>query len=150
MERLELTPESEFGLYKSIFMHRIFNKAYELDENVIGSISYKQLRDIALALEQYKGVPKYGPYRDYVNVCAVELVETIKSSAENDNVNLEQYKSELNDLLEGECEYPLEVITEMTPRQKVKNWLEWNGIQDFTDDILDVISAAYNINLNRD
>ena len=38
-------------------------------------------------------------------------------------------------------------IAEMSPRQKVKNWLEWNGIQGFTDDILDVVSAAYDIML---
>ncbi len=97
---------TKFKLFIHTFLPRILNKAYELDENVIGSVSYKQLRDIVLALEQYKGIPEYGPFRDYVNACAAELVETIKSSAENDNANLEQYTSELNDLeRECECEY---------------------------------------------
>lgn len=59
-------------------------------------------------------------------------------------------KELLQDCLEGDCEYPLEVIAEMAPRQKVKNWLEWNGIQGFTDDILDAVSAAYGIILEPD
>lgn len=62
----------------------------------------------------------------------------------------EDQKDLLENCLEGDCEYPLEVIAEMTPRQKVKNWLEWNGIQGFTDDILDVVSAAYDIILEPD
>lgn len=59
-------------------------------------------------------------------------------------------KELLQDCLEGDCEYPLEVIAEMTPRQKINNWLIWNGIQGFTDDILDVVSAAYGIILEPD
>lgn len=62
----------------------------------------------------------------------------------------EDQKELLQDCLEGDCEYPREVIAEMTPRQKVKNWLEWNGIQGYTDDILDVVSAAYGIILEPD
>lgn len=51
-----------------------------------------------------------------------------------------------------ECDYgcPLEVIAEMTPRQKINNWLIWSGIEGFTDDILDAISAAYGIILEPD
>ena len=62
----------------------------------------------------------------------------------------EDQKKLLQDCLECDCEYPLEVIAEMTPRQKVNAWLIWNGIQGFTDDILDVISAAYGIILEPD
>ena len=62
----------------------------------------------------------------------------------------EDQKKLLQDCLEGDCEYPLEVIAEMTPRQKVNAWLIWNGIQGFTDDILDVVSAAYGIILEPD
>lgn len=40
-------------------------------------------------------------------------------------------KKLLQDCLEGDCEYPLEVIAEMTSRQKVNAWLIWNGIQGF-------------------
>lgn len=61
-----------------------------------------------------------------------------------------EQKELLQDCLEGDCEYSLEVIAEMTPRQKVKNWLEWNGIEGFTDDILDAVSAAYGIILEPD
>lgn len=49
-----------------------------------------------------------------------------------------------------DCEYPLEVIAKMTPRQKINNYLIWNGIEGFTDDILNVISAAYGIILEPD
>lgn len=62
----------------------------------------------------------------------------------------EDQKKLLQDCLEGDCEYPLEVIAEMTPRQKVNAWLIWNGIEGFTDDILDAVSAAYGIILEPD
>lgn len=62
----------------------------------------------------------------------------------------EEQKELLQNYLEDDCEYSPEMITKMTPRQKVKNWLEWNGIQGFTDDILDVVSAAYGIILEPD
>lgn len=59
-------------------------------------------------------------------------------------------KDLLQETLGCDCEYPLEVIAEMTPRQKINAWLIWNGIQGFTDDILDVVSAAYGIILEPD
>lgn len=61
-----------------------------------------------------------------------------------------EQKALLQNYLEDDCEYSPEAIAKMTPRQKVKNWLEWNGIQGFTNDILDVVSAAYNIILEPD
>ncbi len=68
----------------------------------------------------------------------------------------EEQKEFLQNCLECECdcECPLEVIAEMTPlRQKINNYLIWNSIEGFTDDILDAVSAAYGIilepNLNR-
>lgn len=78
-------------------------------------------------------VPKY----------LAELRSQLQSTAEDQ-------KKLLQETLEGDCEYPLEVIAEMTPRQKVNAWLIWNGIQGFTDDILDVVSAAYGIILEPD
>ena len=62
----------------------------------------------------------------------------------------ENQKDLLQNCLCNDCEYPLEVVAEMTPRQKINNYLIWNGIQGFTDDILDVISAAYDIILEPD
>jgi hypothetical protein len=56
-------------------------------------------------------------------------------------------KKLLQNCLFSDCEFFHMEIAEMSPRQKVKNWLEWNGIQGFTDDILDVVSAAYDIML---
>lgn len=61
-----------------------------------------------------------------------------------------EQKELLQNCLECDCEYPLEVISEMTPRQKVNNYLICSGIEGFTDDILDVISAAYGIILEPD
>lgn len=66
------------------------------------------------------------------------------------NSTYEDQKELLQGTLEGECEYPLEVIAEMTPRQKINNYLLYNGIEGFTDDILDAVSAAYGIILEPD
>ena len=62
----------------------------------------------------------------------------------------EEQKELLQNCLECDCEYPLEVIAKMTPRQKINNYLIWNGIEGFTDDILDAVSAAYGIILEPD
>lgn len=59
-------------------------------------------------------------------------------------------QKDLEETLEGDCKYSHEIIAEMTPRQKVNAWLIWNGIQGFTDDILDIVSAAYDIILEPD
>ena len=61
-----------------------------------------------------------------------------------------EQKEFLQNWLECDCEYPLEVIAKMTPRQKINNYLIWNGIEGFTDDILDAVSAAYGIILEPD
>lgn len=78
-----------------------------------------------------------------VDRCVVTMRKQLESTREDQEALLQ-------DCLEGECEYPLEVIAEMTPRQKINNYLVWNGIEGFTDDILDVISAAYGIILEPD
>lgn len=75
--------------------------------------------------------------------CAGSMDNQLQSTAEDQ-------KELLQETLEGDCEYPLEVIAKMTPRQKVNAWLIWNDIQGFTDDILDVVSAAYGIILEPD
>lgn len=89
-------------------------------------------------------------YSRFVNDIGFLTVKCIASMENQLKTTHEDQKKLLQDCLEGECEYPLEVITEMTPRQKINNWLEWNGIQGFTDDILDVVSAAYGIILEPD
>lgn len=70
--------------------------------------------------------------------CIASMNNQLQSTAENQ-------KEFLQNCLECDCEYPLEVIAKMTPRQKINNYLIWNGIQGFTNDILDAISAAYGI-----
>lgn len=76
------------------------------------------------------------------------LTDRCIASMENQlNTTHEDQKQFLQNCLECDCEYPLEVIAEMTPHQKINNYLIWDGIEGFTDDILD---AAYGIILEPD
>lgn len=105
--------------------------------------------------------------KDLVNhFSARALIEIGKDVVENNNIDIvtkciesmeNQLKSThvdqkklLQDCLEGNCGYSPEAIAKMTPRQKVREWLEYNGIIGFTDYILDVVSAAYGIILEPD
>ena len=81
----------------------------------------------------------------------LSLVDRCVASMENQlETTHEDQKELLQNCLFSDCEFFHMEIAEMSPRQKVRNWLEWNGIQGFTDDILDVISAAYGIVLEPD
>ena len=78
---------------------------------------------------------------------------TVKCIASMENqlkTTRKEQKELLQNCLECDCEYPLEVIAKMTPRQKINNYLIWSGIEGFTDDILDAVSAAYGIILEPD
>ena len=86
-------------------------------------------------------------FAGYINSLTIECIASMQNQLKTTHVD---QKKLLQDCLEGDCEYPLEVIAEMTPRQKVNAWLIWNGIQGFTDDILDAVSAAYGIILEPD
>lgn len=77
----------------------------------------------------------------------IEYIASMQNQLKTTHVD---QKKLLHDCLECDCEYPPEVIDEMTPRQKINNYLIWSGIEGFTDDILDVISAAYGIILEPD
>lgn len=81
---------------------------------------------------------------DFLTDMCITTMENQLKSMHKDQKEL------LQNCLEGDCEYPLEVIAEMTPRQKINNYLTWNGIEGFTDNILDAISAAYDIILEPD
>ena len=73
------------------------------------------------------------------------------ASMENQlKITHKEQKEFLQNCLECDCEYPLEVIAKMTPRQKINNYLIWSGIEGFTDDILDAVSAAYGIIIEPD
>ncbi len=78
-----------------------------------------------------------------VDRCAITMRKQLRSTHEDQ-------KDLLQNCLCNDCEYPLEVVAKMTPRQKINNYLIWKGIEGFTDDILDVISAAYGIILEPD
>lgn len=99
-----------------------------------------------IAEEKLSTVHETTDYRTINNLtlkCVASLENQLETTHENQ-------KDLLQDCLEGDCEYPLEVIAEMTPRQKIKNWLEYHGIQGYTDDILDIVSAAYGVVLEPD
>ena len=78
-----------------------------------------------------------------VDRCAVSMKKQLETTHKDQ-------KELLQNCLYDDCEFFQMEILEMTPRQKVKNWLEYQGIQGFTDDILDIISAAYGIILEPD
>ncbi len=91
-------------------------------------------------------VHKTFDYRTLGNLtskCIASMNNQVKTTYENQ-------KELLQETLENDYEYSPEKIKEMTPRQKVKDWLEYYGIQGYTDDILDVVSAAYGIVLEPD
>ena len=99
-----------------------------------------------IAEEKLSTVHETTDYRTIDNLTS-KCIASLKNQLETTH---EDQKELLQNCLEGDCEYPLEVIAEMTPRQKVNNYLIWNGIQGFTDYILDVVSAAYGIVLEPD
>ena len=86
-------------------------------------------------------------FSDNIGFLTARCIASMKNQLESTR---EDQETLLQDCLEDECEYPLEVIADMTPRQKINNYLIWNGIEGFTDDILDVVSAAYGIILEPD
>ena len=96
--------------------------------------------------EKLSTVHETTDYRTIDNLTS-KCIASLKNQLETTH---EDQKNLLQDCLENDCEYFPEKIKEMTPHQKVRNWLEWNGIKGYTDDILDVVSAAYGIILEPD
>lgn len=101
-----------------------------------------------------------------IEIAKEEIIKDFCFPCDNDNLSLvdrcvismknqlkttyKDQKKLLQDCLYNDCELFHMEIAKMSPRQKVKNWLEWNGIQGFIDDILDVVSAAYSVILEPD
>ena len=81
-------------------------------------------------------------FAGYINPLTTECIASMENQLKTTR---EDQKKLLQDCLECDCEYPLEVIAKMTPRQKIDNYLIWNGIKGLADDILDAVSAAYGI-----
>lgn len=86
-------------------------------------------------------------FANNINSLTVRCIASMQNQLKTTH---EDQKELLQSALECDCECPLEVIAEMTPRQKINNYLIWNGIEGFTDDILDAISGAYGIILEPD
>ena len=86
-------------------------------------------------------------FANNINYLTARCIASIENQLKTTHKEQKQF---LQNCLECDCEYPLEVIAKMTPRQKINNYLIWNGIEGFTDDILDAVSAAYGIILEPD
>ena len=97
-----------------------------------------------IAKDKIAEYPRFSDNIGFLTARCIGLMDNQLQSTAEDQKKL------LHDCLECDCEYPLEVIAEMTPRQKINNYLVWNGIEGFTDDILDAVSAAYGIILEPD
>lgn len=54
---------------------------------------------------------------------------------------------ELRDYLVMEAEWDVEEAETLTSRELVNAWLEYNGIIGFTDEIMEVVNAAYETKL---
>lgn len=55
---------------------------------------------------------------------------------------------ELRDYLVTEADWDVEEAENLTSEELVKAWLEYNGIIAYTDEILEVVAAAYENNIN--
>lgn len=56
-------------------------------------------------------------------------------------------KDELQDYLIDEAEYDTEEVLRMSSSELVDHYLKYNGIIDYTYDILEVVAAAFDIEL---
>lgn len=56
-------------------------------------------------------------------------------------------KNDLMEFLVVEAECNESEVAEMTNTELLDNWLEYNGICGFTEDIKDVIEAAFDVDL---
>lgn len=56
-------------------------------------------------------------------------------------------KNDLMEFLVVEAECNESEVAEMTNTELLDNWLKYNGIFGYTEDIKDVIEAAFNVDL---
>lgn len=56
-------------------------------------------------------------------------------------------KNELMEYLVNEAEYSEVRVAEMTNTELLDHWLEYNGICGFTEDIKEVVGAAFDVDL---
>ena len=56
-------------------------------------------------------------------------------------------KNELMEYLVNEAEYSENKVAEMTNTELLDHWLEYNGICGFTEDIKEVVRAAFDVDL---
>lgn len=124
----------------SVLINNIKKNAPDLSAN------FSEYALTKIAEEKLSTVHETTDYRTIDNLtskCIASLKNQLKTTHEDQ-------KELLQNCLEDDYEYSPEKIKKMTPRQKVKDWLEYYSIQGYTDDILDIVSAAYDIILEPD
>lgn len=57
-------------------------------------------------------------------------------------------KDEIKNFLVDECEYSIDQVECMSNAELVDAWLRWEGLVGFTDEILRVVQAVYEIDLD--
>ena len=124
----------------SVLINNIKKNAPDLAAN------FSEYAITKIAEEKLSTVHETTDYRTIDNLTS-KCIASLKNQLETTH---EDQKDLLQNCLEDDYEYSHEKIKKMTPRQKVKDWLEYYGIQGYTDDILDVVSAAYGIVLEPD
>lgn len=124
----------------SVLINNIKKNAQDLAAN------FSEYALTKIAEDKLSTVHETTDYRTIDNLTS-KCIASLKNQLETTH---EDQKELLQDCLEDDYEYSPEKIKKMTPRQKVKDWLEYYGIQGYTDDILDIVSAAYGIVLEPD
>ena len=114
---------------------------------VFNNFFFSNFSEHALAEIAKNEIIEDSSFANNINYLTARCIASIENQLKTTH---KEQKELLQNCLECDCEYPLEVIAKMTPRQKINNYLIWSGIEGFTDDILDVVSAAYGIILEPD
>ena len=85
-----------------------------------------------------------------------ELKRMISESvrrALNENFNASecalQVEDIISDIIDDDYGYSEDQINSMSPYEILDAWLQWEGIQGYTDDILTLVSGLYNVDLNN-
>ena len=79
------------------------------------------------------------------------IAESVKRAL-NENYSASECASEaseiIEDMVDDEYGYSYEELNSMSPYEVIDSWLQWEGIQGYTDKILTLVSGLYNVDLN--
>ena len=72
------------------------------------------------------------------------MVNKLKAFIEDVNGQLDD-KMELKEYLIDEAEYDADYVDSLSPLELVDTYLQYNGVCNFTEDILNLVKVAYNL-----